>query len=217
MWLSEGFATYFAGLFIEKYEGQAAFQDYMKRAAQSVFSYEKQSLTPIHDTATQDLFQLLNPNNYQKGAWALHMLRGQMGDDKFFQGIKLYYESRRHGTATTEDLRAVLEQSSGQNLREFFQRWIYDTGHPRYAFSYRWTAAGKDSGALTIFLDQKQANAPFLMPVPVTLTLAGGKTRQLTLTPTGRQSVWSFPKMPQPLKVQFDADETLLKEIAAKP
>src|SRR5438552_757137 len=31
LWLSEGFATYFAGLFVEKYDGEDAFRDYMRK------------------------------------------------------------------------------------------------------------------------------------------------------------------------------------------
>src|SRR5205814_3883560 len=50
LWLSEGFATYFAGLFIEKYEGDAAFRDYMRDAAERYFRHEKRSYLPIHDT-----------------------------------------------------------------------------------------------------------------------------------------------------------------------
>ena len=36
LWLSEGFATYFAGLFVEKYDGEDAFHAYMKRAADTL-------------------------------------------------------------------------------------------------------------------------------------------------------------------------------------
>src|SRR6266849_562342 len=86
LWLSEGFATYFAGLFVEKYDGQDAFREYMRNAAQRYFRYEQQKYTPIHDTTTVELMALLNPNNYEKGAWVLHMLRRQLGDDAFFRG-----------------------------------------------------------------------------------------------------------------------------------
>src|SRR5262249_45004335 len=78
LWLSEGFATYFAGLFLEKQDGELAFHDYMKRAAATYFAFEKRGLKPIHDTETEDLMALLNANNYQKGAWVLHMLRLQL-------------------------------------------------------------------------------------------------------------------------------------------
>ncbi len=39
LWLSEGFADYFAGLFIQRYEGEPAFQQYMKHEADTYFSY----------------------------------------------------------------------------------------------------------------------------------------------------------------------------------
>ncbi len=85
LWLSEGFADYFAGLFIQRHEGEPAFQRYMKSEAEQYFSFEKRTRTPIHDTETEDLFKLLNANNYQKGAWVLHMLRSELGDENFFR------------------------------------------------------------------------------------------------------------------------------------
>src|SRR5206468_8546137 len=113
LWLSEGFATYFAGLFLQRNEGEEAFQAYMKQAAETYFAYEKSTRTPIHDTDTEDLFKLLNANNYQKGAWILHMLRSQLGDDVFFRGIRAYYNAHRNATANTEDFRKALENSAG--------------------------------------------------------------------------------------------------------
>src|SRR6267378_1296390 len=132
LWLSEGFATYFAGLFVQKYDGEDAFQTYMKRAADEYIAYEKETRTPIHDTETEDLMKLLNANNYQKGSWVLHMLRSQLGDDAFFRGLRSYYLAHKESTANSEDLRAALEKSSGKDLKDFFARWVYGTGHPQY-------------------------------------------------------------------------------------
>src|SRR5205807_7463036 len=108
LWLSEGFATYFAGLFVEKYDGEDAFREYMHNAALRYFGYEKRTNTPIHDTTTIDLMALLNPNNYEKGAWVLHMLRRRLGDEAFFTGLRNYYNAHKSATATSEDLRAGL-------------------------------------------------------------------------------------------------------------
>ncbi|HET8783250.1 MAG TPA: M1 family metallopeptidase, partial [Pyrinomonadaceae bacterium] len=135
LWLSEGFATYFAGLFVQRHEGEDAFQEYMKAQAETAFAYEKKKRTPIFDRETEDLFELLNANNYQKGAWVLHMLRSSLGDDVFFRGIRDYYHAHKDGTASTEDLRAALEKASGKDLKDFFQRWVYDSGHPIYQVS----------------------------------------------------------------------------------
>src|SRR2546427_9923820 len=109
LWLSEGFATYFAGLFIQKHDGEDAFREYLRNAAQRYFNFEKRAQSPIHDTETTNLMSLLNPNNYEKGAWVLHMLRSQLGDEAFFKGVREYYNSHKEGNATTEDLRTALE------------------------------------------------------------------------------------------------------------
>src|SRR6478672_4307820 len=140
LWLSEGFATYFAGLFLERNEGKAAFHEYMQRNAAIYFTYEKQRRSPIYDTQTEKLFDLLNPNNYQKGSWVLHGLRGMLGDKAFFDGLKIYYNMHIDSTATSDDLRAALEKSSGKDLKGFFDRWVYKAGHPIYQVS--WANAG---------------------------------------------------------------------------
>ncbi len=58
LWLSEGFATYYAGLFLQRYEGEDAFQVYMKNAATRIFEYEKKQRTPIFDRDTENLIDL---------------------------------------------------------------------------------------------------------------------------------------------------------------
>src|SRR5689334_537959 len=114
LWLSEGFAVYFGNLFVRRYEGEDVFQLYMKQAATNVFNYDKKKLTPIHDRETEDLMDLLNAINYQKGAWVLHMLRSNLGDEPFYRGIRNYYAAHKGATASTEDLRAALEKASGK-------------------------------------------------------------------------------------------------------
>jgi aminopeptidase N len=210
-WLSEGFATYFAGLFIQRYEGEEVFQQYMKNAATSVFSYEKSNRPPIYDRDTEDLMKLLNANNYQKGAWVLHMLRSYLGDEVFFRGIKNYYEAHKSSTATTDDLIEALEKASGKPLTNFFARWVYDTGHPEYELAWAWQ--GKRS--LRLALTQVQRGNVFLDPVPVTITTASGK-RDLVLQPTGKNLVETIPLREKPLKIEVDPRNTLLKEASVR-
>lgn len=215
LWLSEGFATYFAGLVVEQYDGKDAFRDYMKRAADTYFSYERERRAPIHDTETEDLFKLLNANNYQKGAWVLHTLRGIMGDANFFKGIRAYYLAHKDRNVTTEDLRAALEQASGMDLKEFFARWVYASGHPRYEVSWDWQTLKGQSGTLTIQLRQTQADAPFLTPLPVEIVTAKGAQRSM-LKPTGKDTTIHIPLSSQPTSVRIDPDEIILKEIVVK-
>jgi aminopeptidase N len=211
LWLSEGFATYFAGLFIQRYEGEEAFQAYMKNAATNVFSYEKRSRAPIYDRDTEDLFKLLNANNYQKGSWVLHMLRSTLGDEEFFRGIRKYYETHKNSTATTEDLRSALEKASGQPLYNFFARWVYDTGHPEY--DLRWVWLGK--GGLRLNLRQVQRGNAFVDQLPIAITTASG-TRNIVFQPTGKNTTKTIQLKEKPLRIEVDPRNTLLKEVSVR-
>lgn len=211
LWLSEGFAEYFAGLFIQRYEGEQAFQQYMKEEAERYLNYEKITRTPIHDTETEDLFKLLNPNNYQKGAWVLHMLRSELGDEKFFHGVRLYYDAHKDSIADSEDLRAAFEKASGRDLKDFFARWIYGAGHPRYELSWEWKTNTKK---VRLVLRQLQTEPAFPNALPVDILTATGK-RRVTLKPTGKQTIEEVKLNEPPTTVNIDPDNIVLKEAQA--
>ncbi len=208
LWLSEGFATYFAGLFVQRYEGEEMFQVFLRSAATNIFNYEKNNRTPIYDRDTEDLFKLLNANSYQKGAWVLHMLRSDLGDEAFFRGIRNYYEAHKHSTATTEDLRLALEKASGKPLSNFFARWVYGVGHPQYELAWRW----RPGSGLKIDLKQIQLGDAFVDPLPITVTTAEG-TRDIILTPKSKVFTETIALREKPLRVDVDPRNTLLKEI----
>jgi aminopeptidase N len=211
LWLSEGFATYFAGLFLQRFEGEDAFQSYMNDAAGRVFAFEKEKRAPIFDRDTENLMDLLNANSYQKGAWVLHMLRSSLGDGAFFRGIRAYYESHKNATASTEDLRAALEKSSGRNLRDFFARWVYDSGHPQYELTWQWSGEKN----LRLVLEQVQPGAPFVDSVPLTISTSSG-TRTVVLKPTGKQFTDTIQLPYKPIKIELDPHNTLLKEATVR-
>jgi aminopeptidase N len=209
LWLSEGFATYFAGLFIQKYDGEDAFRQYMRNAAERYFTFEKRAKFPIHDTETVKLMSLLNENNYEKGAWVLHMLRSQLGDEAFFKGIRDYYSAHKEANATTDDLRAALENSSGKSLKDFFARWVYASGHPRYQAV--WDVDAKQT-ALTVTITQLQEGEPFFDPVPIELTIDNKKV-PFVVNPKSKTATLTIPLKGKLTGTVFDPNETLLKEV----
>ncbi len=211
LWLSEGFATYFAGLFVEKYDGEAAFRDYMRDAAQRYFRFEQQRNLPIHDTSTTDLMALLNPNNYEKGAWVLHMLRRRLGDEAFFKGLRDYYNAHAGGNASSEDLRTALEKASKNDLRDFFARWVYGAGHPRYELGWG-SMERRAVTSVVIRLNQLQDGDAFLDPVPIEFVVNGKKERR-TIVPTGKSTTVTIQLPANPSAISIDPDDTLLKEV----
>ena len=209
LWLSEGFATYFAGLFMERADGPAAFREYME-AQRKGYVASPVTDRPIVDPAERNLFALLNANNYQKGAWVLHMLRGELGDSAFFRGIRDYYRAHEHGTALTDDLREALESASGKELGWFFEQWVFRPGYPQ--LRARLTGFDASTGRAKVELEQVQPAAwpTFRLTVPVELRGARGSVRQ-AVELSARQVEVEVPVQTRPDSVVVDPDGTLLK------
>jgi aminopeptidase N len=176
LWLSEGFATYFAALFYEWADGRDAFRREMDDARTTVLRSDVVD-RPIIDPDAADLFGLLNPNNYQKGAWVLHMLRGVVGDAAFQRGIRDYYERHQHGTALTADLEAAMERASGTELGWFFEQWLNRPGYPQLRVAHRYDAATNE---VVVDVEQTQKASWPRFRVPTTVLVRGpwGERRQ---------------------------------------
>src|SRR6185503_10652625 len=131
VWLSEGFATYFTMLNTLHWEGREAMTASLVRSRSTVFMTEKRlpGVAVVHNNLA-DMSRVLNQLVYQKGGWVLHMLRGQVGTEKFWAGIRDYYRRYRDGNASTADFRRVMEENSGQDLGWFFEQWLYRAGSP---------------------------------------------------------------------------------------
>ena len=114
LWLSEGFATYFGALFFEAADGDERFQEMLARSKSRYFTANRRAPAPIFNPDITDLFDLLNAYNYSKGGLVLHMLRGLMGDEAFFDGIRDFYAKYRDQTVLTRDFQAVMESRYGR-------------------------------------------------------------------------------------------------------
>jgi aminopeptidase N len=176
LWLSEGFATYFEALFYEWEDGPAAFRREMD-GSRATYLRSDVADRPIIDPQATDLFGLLNANNYQKGAWVLHMLRGVVGDSAFQRGIRDYYERHRNGVALSADLQAAMERASGRQLGWFFEQWLTRPGHPTLRVTHRWDAATREV-VVDVEQTQKAAWPRFRIPTEVLVRGGWGERRQ---------------------------------------
>jgi len=62
---------------------------------------------------------------YFKGAWVLHLLKQQLGEEVFWNGLKEYTRRNWGKTVTSRDLQFSMEKAAGHNLADFFDRWVY--------------------------------------------------------------------------------------------
>ena len=118
----------------------------MRRSRTNILAMEKRTpgVAVVHD----NLPEIQNgrapvPIVYQKGGWTLHMLRGVIGTEKFWAGIREYYRRYRDSNASTEDLRRVMEETSGADLGWFFQQWLYRPGSPVVSGGWKYNPAAK--------------------------------------------------------------------------
>jgi aminopeptidase N len=142
IWLNEGFATYLEWLWSantsgadtpdegarEVYalvSGQQFFEDGIAPA--QVNDIIDQNFPPIGNPPGDNLF---NGAVYLRGGLTLHALRLEIGDEVFFQGMRAYVERFAYGNVTTAEFIAVMEETSGQDLSEFFDGWLFDRQIP---------------------------------------------------------------------------------------
>jgi aminopeptidase N len=210
-WLSEGFATYFAALAAEHYDGRDAFVAIMKRSRENILAMEKRTpnVAVVHDNLPEiQTGRAPVGIVYQKGGWTLHMLRGVMGTEKFWQGIREYYKRYRDSNASTDDFRRVMEEAAGSDLRWFFQQWLQRAGSPSIEWSWRYDAGAKK---VEISLTQTQHGEPYRLPLEVSV---GGKLQRIELA-AGTQSFTSAAEG-APATVELDPNIWVLAESKQK-
>lgn len=169
LWLSEGFATYFGALFFEEADGNERFHEMLARSRSRYFDANRRAPAPIFNPGITDLFDLLNAYNYSKGGLALHMLRGLMGDEAFFEGIRDFYRKYRDQTVLTRNFQSVMEAQHGSTLEWFFDQWIYRAGHPVVEVTW---SRDDQRGEVSLRLSQTQRQEPFRLPI--TLAFVAG-------------------------------------------
>lgn len=124
IWLNEGFATYFHHLWTEHTKGKSIFNATMRGMYTTM---KARQMAPPGNPPLDDLF---GSTVYVRGAWTLHALRLEVGDEQFFEIIRTYYARYQGSNATTADFIAVAEEVSGQDLGALFQAWLYDEAVP---------------------------------------------------------------------------------------
>jgi aminopeptidase N len=213
LWLSEGFATYFAAIWQQYIRGDVAFQQTMHTMRQEILVDSTVATRPVLDTAQRNYLALLNANSYQKGGYVLYMLHRQLGDSAFFRGIKSYYVTYRHGTALTDDLRREMEKSSRQSLVQFFNQWLTRPGVAEPAVGW---AYDQSAGAVSLFVSQEGKNGAYELPLTVVATDADGTAhRSVVSVPADARVTIPLPGTfaRRPRSIVFDPDTFLLARI----
>jgi hypothetical protein len=189
-WLSEGFADFSAGLFLQlTNKDPSRYLQYWERARKAIV--EKNSFGKRANDAGPIWMgiRLSSEKNsggysrvvYNKGGYVLHMLRQMMygpeeGDRPFIAMMQDFVQQHLNRNASTEDFQRVVEKhmlkhmnfTGNGKMDWFFSEWVYGTAIPKYKLDYTITEHnGKFllNGSIT----QSEAPADFMMIVPIYL------------------------------------------------
>jgi aminopeptidase N len=172
VWLSEGFATYFTLLFVEHAYGHDEFLAGLRADRDAIREFDEKNpdYRVVHDNLSDMSKVLSSVGTYKKGSWTLHMLRGVIGDEAFWTGIRTYYRRYQNENASTSDLRRAMEDASGRDLEWFFDEWLTRGGMLKVQARWTWDAA---KSQVRLEVAQRQAGPPYRMPVEVAIETEG--------------------------------------------
>jgi hypothetical protein len=240
IWLSEGFAEFAAGLFLQQAVGakwQKDYIDFWERQRVRILEKNNFGVSPNDAGPLWLGLRLISPRSeqayqgvtYSKGAYVLLMLRSMMyadhgtGDNReqaFIDMMHDYMESHRDASASTETFKAIAEkhmtkqmdlQQNGR-LDWFFNEWVYGTQVPRYKFDYALLPA--DGGKIKVHAEitQSEVDERFAMIVPVFADFGNGMIRvgQIGIAGNSTRTV-DFIMDRRPKKVALNAYKDILE------
>jgi len=199
-WLSEGFAEFSAGLFMQQAMGKGWQKDYIDfwdRLRKRILEKNNWGIAPNDAGPLWMGLRLVSPRSenayqnvtYPKGAYILSMLRSMMydpgqkdGDAAFIAMMHDFVQSHRDKAATTESFKAITDKHMtklmdlGKNGRMdwFFSEWVYGTQVPKYQFEYQTSPAEEGKVKVHITITQSEVDEHFAMLVPVFADFGNG-------------------------------------------
>ncbi len=153
-WLNEGFATFMEAVWRE---ADLGYDEYLYDIFECLSTYLKEDADryrrPIVCNTYLTPIEIFDRHLYQKGAAVLHMLRGELGETRFWRSVARYVRDNAQRSVETIDLVRAIENATGRNLRGFFNQWVFHEGHPKLEVRVTWDAARK---VATVAVDQSQ-------------------------------------------------------------
>ena len=209
-WLNESFATFFEGVFRE---ADLGYDEYLYDVFEWVKRYLKEDRErygrPIVCNDYRDPIELFDRHLYEKGGAVLHMLRGELGEARFWRSLRRYVRDNAGRSVETIDLIRAIEQATGRNMRAFFDRWVYREGHPQLRAGAAYDGTRR---ALTVTIDQLQKvdaeNPPFAFDVDIEID-----ERRIRVHVEREHETVTIPLESEPALVRFDPGAFILADV----
>ena len=121
-WLQEGFATYYALLAERHLFGDDYFNEELNDYAEQLKRASKTDTIPVMNEKASSL------SFYKKGAWALHVMREDIGAKNFQKAVKKYLKKYQYKNVNTDDFLKIVKEVSGYDVENFKKVWLEKPG-----------------------------------------------------------------------------------------
>jgi hypothetical protein len=151
---------------------------------------------------------------YGKTLMLFHMLRRQLGNATFKEGLQSFYDQYRFRVADFPALQAVYSATAQQPLNNFFSQWVERPGAPQLRVSRATATAQGDGYRLSADIEQTQPAAPYVLQVPVAVHLEGmSKAYQTDIRLTQRRATLEIELPARPLQLDVDPEFDIFRRL----
>jgi aminopeptidase N len=125
-WLNEGVTVFMVAAYKEQKWGKAAY-DHELELAQKRYqrALDEKFDVPLSFAGEYPSMRIKRAIVYNKGALFMAALRKELGDEKFWAGLKKYTQDHQYKAVVSADFQTSFEASSGQKLDTLFKKWVY--------------------------------------------------------------------------------------------
>jgi aminopeptidase N len=151
---------------------------------------------------------------YGKSLMFFHMLRLQLGDDTFLAALRDFYQNNKFRIASFADLQKSFETVSGRKLdREFFQ-WVQRPGAPELRVKNARSVKDEEGYVFIAEIQQVQDSDPYLLTIPIAITMEGQKEAFQTTVVIDRKTVEFKLRVPaKPLRLDIDPEFDIFRRL----
>ena len=212
-WLSESFAEYASGIFVNEFQGPKRFQ-------RTLHGWREAARHSDHAAPIAAASQLRGPgaglhrNNllYAKGPYVLHMLHVQLDDEKYTEVMRSVQNTYDHNDISTELLLKEVNRVTGSDYTYFFDQWVWDVGIPTFRYSWRSERQKDGKYLVTIHVSQQDDKHLKRVLMPIHFHFKRGESiPQYRPVVEAAQDI-KFLLDVEPKDVTLDDDRTLLAE-----
>ena len=217
VWLNESFATFFANLYEEHLRGRGGYEDITESTRQGYLRARNLHALSTQMYANSDVM-FDSTHTYSKGGVILHMMRRQLGDEDFFRSLGHYLKVNGYKPVDAHDLEKAIEETTGRNMKPFFDQWIFKPGHPILSPSWSYDEATK-SVTVTVKQVQETTDGTPIYDIPLTIGLlrnrdsAAGHLERVVVQLNKETQEFHIPADTKPDALMVDPDHDLLREM----